>query len=271
MLLCVASFSSRGPNEKVPEIMKPDISAPGVNILAAYAPISPPSGLSEDKRSVNYNIISGTSMSCPHVAGVAAYVKSFHPDWSPAAVKSAIMTTAKPMNGSEDKEFAYGSGHVNPVEAVNPGLVYELSRDDYVEMLCNIGYNTSSLRKITGDNSTCGASPDRSLVKDFNYPALAVRVHLLQPFKASFRRTVTNVGFANSTYKANIVASSKINITVVPDVLSFKSLKEKQSFVVTVIGGKTPAKTIISSLLIWTDGTHYVKSSIIVDINIKYF
>ncbi|KAI4305424.1 hypothetical protein L6164_028792 [Bauhinia variegata] len=138
----IASFSSRGPNEKVPEIMKPDISAPGVNILAAYPPIYPPSHVDGDKRSVNYSIISGTSMSCPHVAGVAAYIKSFHPDWSPAAIKSAIMTTAKPMNSSEDKEFAYGSGHLNPIEAVNPGLVYELSRDDYVEMLCNIGYNT---------------------------------------------------------------------------------------------------------------------------------
>ncbi|KAI4305938.1 hypothetical protein L6164_029264 [Bauhinia variegata] len=79
----VASFSSRGPNEKVPEIMKPDKSAPGVNILAAYPPIYPPSHVDGDKRSVNYSILSGTSMSCPHVAGVAAYIKSFHPDWSP--------------------------------------------------------------------------------------------------------------------------------------------------------------------------------------------
>ncbi|KAI4305936.1 hypothetical protein L6164_029262 [Bauhinia variegata] len=116
----VASFSSHGPNQRVPEIMKPDISAPGVDILAAYPPRYP-----DAKRL--YSILSGTSMSCPHVAGVAAYIKSFHPDWSPAAIKSSIMTTAKPMNVSGDKEFAYGSGHLNPVEAVNPGLVYELS------------------------------------------------------------------------------------------------------------------------------------------------
>ncbi|KAI4305939.1 hypothetical protein L6164_029265 [Bauhinia variegata] len=171
------------------------------------------------------------------------------------------------MNSSEDKEFAYGSGHLNPIEAVNPGLVYELSRDDYVEMLCNIGYNTSKLRKITGDNSTCGVSPDRSLVRDLNYPALTIRVHPLQPFKVSFRRTVTNVGSANSTYEADIVPSSKVIITIIPHILSFKSLKEKQSFVVTIIGEKMLVKSIVSSSLIWTDETHHVRSPIIIDVN----
>ncbi|XP_061361024.1 subtilisin-like protease SBT4.3, partial [Gastrolobium bilobum] len=92
----VAEFSSRGPNNIVPEILKPDISAPGVDILAAFSPIGSPSDLPGDKRSVKYNILSGTSMSCPHVAGIATYLKSFHLDWSPAAIKSAIMTSAQP-------------------------------------------------------------------------------------------------------------------------------------------------------------------------------
>ncbi|PKI36528.1 hypothetical protein CRG98_043081 [Punica granatum] len=91
----VASFSSRGPNNMVADIMKPDISAPGVNILAAFLPLSSPSSSPSDKRSVNYNFLSGTSMAAPHVAGAAAYIKSFHPDWSPSAIKSAIMTTGK--------------------------------------------------------------------------------------------------------------------------------------------------------------------------------
>ncbi|MCI05047.1 subtilisin-like serine protease, partial [Trifolium medium] len=134
----IAIFSSRGPNSLVPEIMKPDISAPGVDILAAYSPLAPPSGDPDDKRKVKYNIISGTSMACPHVAGVAAYVKSFHPNWSPAAIKSAIMTTAKPINGTYNDmagEFAYGSGNVNPHQAVHPGLVYDITKQDYVQML----------------------------------------------------------------------------------------------------------------------------------------
>lgn len=73
--------------------MQPDVTAPGIEILAAFSPLASPSGDSGDNRSVNYNIISGTSFACPHVAGAAAYVKSLHPNWSPSAIKSALMTT----------------------------------------------------------------------------------------------------------------------------------------------------------------------------------
>ena len=71
-----------------------DIAAPGEEILAAYSPIVSPASSSQDKRCVKYNILSGTSISCPHAAGVAAYVKTFHPAWSASAIKSVIMTTS---------------------------------------------------------------------------------------------------------------------------------------------------------------------------------
>lgn len=74
-------------------LLQPDVVAPGVEILAAFSPMASPSGSLSDKRSVKYTILSGTSMSCPHVTGAAAYVKTFHPDWSPSAIKSALMTT----------------------------------------------------------------------------------------------------------------------------------------------------------------------------------
>lgn len=73
--------------------MQPDITAPGVEILAAYSPEASVSDYPSDKRSVKYKVLSGTSMSCPHAAGAAAYVKLAHPDWSPSAIKSALMTT----------------------------------------------------------------------------------------------------------------------------------------------------------------------------------
>ncbi|KAK1586714.1 hypothetical protein Q3G72_005374 [Acer saccharum] len=91
----VTRFSSRGPNVIVPEILKPDISAPGLNILAAYSAIAPAFDYSSDEGGVRYKMMSGTSMACPHVTGTAAYVKTFHPEWSPSAIKSAIMTTGK--------------------------------------------------------------------------------------------------------------------------------------------------------------------------------
>ncbi|GJV20735.1 subtilisin-like protease SBT5.3 [Tanacetum coccineum] len=86
----MAIFSSKGPNTITPDIIKPDITAPGVNILAAWSPLATERTAGN---SLNYNIISGTSMSCPHVSAVAALLKSVHPYWSPAAIKSAIMTT----------------------------------------------------------------------------------------------------------------------------------------------------------------------------------
>ena len=73
--------------------MQPDITAPGVNILAAWSPVATEATV--EHRSVDYNIISGTSMSCPHVTAVAAIIKSHHPHWGPAAIMSSIMTTGK--------------------------------------------------------------------------------------------------------------------------------------------------------------------------------
>ena len=77
--------------------LQPNVSAPGVNILAAWSPLASPTEKEEDTRAVPYNLNSGTSMACPHVTGVAAYIKTLHPSWSPAAIKSAIMTTGKPI------------------------------------------------------------------------------------------------------------------------------------------------------------------------------
>lgn len=75
--------------------VQPDLTAPGLNILAAYTNMTSLTGIESDSRVVKYNIMAGTSMSCPHASAAAAYVKSFHPNWSPAAIKSALMTTGE--------------------------------------------------------------------------------------------------------------------------------------------------------------------------------
>ncbi|KAG0466593.1 hypothetical protein HPP92_018173 [Vanilla planifolia] len=142
----VASFSSRGPNRITHNILKPDLAAPGVDILAAWPPIN------AEKESVSYNIISGTSMACPNVTAVAAYIKSFNPTWSPAAIQSELITTTYIMNSTKnaDAEFSYGAGNVNPVAALNPGLVYDADEGDYVKFLCGEG----TVANVRTPNST---------------------------------------------------------------------------------------------------------------------
>ncbi|XWS12445.1 hypothetical protein CRYUN_Cryun37aG0089400 [Craigia yunnanensis] len=94
----MAGFTSQGPNVVDPNILKPDITAPGLDILAAWSEASSPTKFPEDHRSVKYNFLSGTSMSCPHVSGAAALLRAIHSDWSIAAIKSALMTTTWTTN-----------------------------------------------------------------------------------------------------------------------------------------------------------------------------
>ncbi|KAL5101961.1 hypothetical protein RYX36_006288 [Vicia faba] len=89
----VASFFSRGPNTAISEILKPDLTAHGINILASWPSNLPILDILGETRKSEFDIKSGTSMSCPHESGAAAYVKSFHLTWSPAAILSALMTT----------------------------------------------------------------------------------------------------------------------------------------------------------------------------------
>ncbi|RID79266.1 hypothetical protein BRARA_A02017 [Brassica rapa] len=250
----VASYSSRGPNTLFSDILKPDITASGVNILAAYSPLGQ---TALPGQSVDYYFMSGTSMACPHAAGVAAYVKTFHPDWSASAVKSAIMTT--------EAEFAYGSGHVNPTAAVDPGLVYDIAKEDYLNMLCSLDYSAKGISTLAGGDFTC-SEKSKLTMRDLNYPSMTAKVPASSSSSdITFSRTVTNVGRNISTYKAKLTGNPKLSITVEPQTLSFKSSWEKKSFTVTV-SGKSLAQIsgIVSASLVWSDGSHNVRSPIVV-------
>ncbi|GLU04154.1 hypothetical protein SLE2022_213150 [Rubroshorea leprosula] len=276
----VAAFSSRGPNPITLEVLKPDIIAPGVNILAGWSGAVAPSELEEDKRRVKFNIISGTSMSCPHVSGIAALLKAAHPEWSPAAIRSALMTTAYSAykNGKSIQDvatgqpatpFAYGAGHVDPVEAFDPGLVYDTTVDDYLDFLCALGYTSSQIKRVTNRDFTCDSSKNYSLA-DFNYPSISVPLQSASGKKGGasvtstlkYSRTLTNVG-SPGTYEVSVVSQTKaMRILVEPASLSFNKKYEKKSYTVTFTAGSMQSGTASFASLVWSDGKHTVSSPI---------
>ena len=84
----------------MPLILQPNITAPGLNILAAWSEASSPTKLDGDHRVVQYNIMSGTSMTCPHVSAAAVLIKAAHPDWSSAAIMTTGKQTPQAIKGS---------------------------------------------------------------------------------------------------------------------------------------------------------------------------
>lgn len=201
--------SSRGPNGAALGLLKPDVAAPGVNILAGNtgAPMFGP-------KNQLYTYKTGTSMAAPHVAGLAALFKQQHPGWSPAAIKSALMTTARQdVIDEEDDQladvFGIGAGHVVPVRAQEPGLVYDAGFNDYLAFLCGLGErNIVSGQSETTCNElvAAGFNTDAS---QLNHASIAIGE--LKEARTIYR-TVTNVNEAASVYFAEIDMPEGIDV-----------------------------------------------------------
>ncbi|WVZ20476.1 hypothetical protein V8G54_007798 [Vigna mungo] len=281
----VASFSARGPNPVSPEILKPDVIAPGLNILAAWPSSIPPSSLPSDHRTTDFNILSGTSMACPHVSGLAALLKAAHPDWSPAAIRSALITTAYTLDngggggtlldestGNASSVFDYGAGHVHPEKAINPGLVYDISTYDYVDFLCNSNYTAHNIRVITRKAADCSGAKRAGHAANLNYPSLSAvfQQYGKQGSRMSthFIRTVTNVGDPNSLYKVIVAAPADTEVTVEPDTLAFRRLGQKLNFLVRVqtreVKLSPGSSTVKTGSIIWSDAKHTVTTPLVV-------
>uniref|UniRef100_A0ACD5X0Q3 Uncharacterized protein n=1 Tax=Avena sativa TaxID=4498 RepID=A0ACD5X0Q3_AVESA len=259
----VAWFSSRGPSNIAPGILKPDILAPGLNILAAWPPkTKSATGL--------FNIISGTSMSTPHVSGVVALVKSLHPDWSPAAIKSAILTTADAVNSTggpilDEKHgkadaCATGAGHVNPARAADPGLVYDITADEFAAYMCWVQSPDAMAASLMGSSLPCADLPNITEAQ-LNYPTIAVP---LRPKPFTVNRTVTNVGPAESTYTVKVEAPATLSVHVSPQTLCFTKVGEKKVFSVSVTDHGVPEEELIAEgSLSWVSEKHVVRSPVV--------
>ncbi|URD82750.1 subtilisin-like protease [Musa troglodytarum] len=253
----VASFSSRGPSQITPGILKPDIIGPGVNILAGW-------------NSQAFALLSGTSMSCPHLSGIAALIKKAHPGWSPAAIKSAIMTTASvtdntggPILDEQHRPadlFAVGAGHVNARQAIDPGLVYDLTPEDYVPYLCGLGYNDSAVSALTRKPVRCSSLKSISQ-GELNYPSISVTLQANSWKSVSYTRTVTNVGKPTSIYAVKVDMPKGVSASVTPTTLSFEKVNQKKSFSISFrrSGGRSGR---VGGQLRWVSRKHVVRSPI---------
>jgi subtilisin family serine protease len=249
----MASFSSRGPNGLSADIIKPDVTAPGVNILAGNTP-TPESGSPGEL----FQSLSGTSMSSPHVAGVFALIKQAHPDWSAAMAKSALMTTSRQDVTREDattaaNPFDMGAGHIAPGERVHkgsafqPGLVYDAGLFEYAAFTC--GADLAVFSSGTCDFlESVGVPTDPS---DLNIPSIGIAE---VPGSQTVIRTVTSVAPGNRTFTASVDAPAGYEVTVNPS--SFK-LKTGQSltYEVTVTNVSATPETWAFGSLTWEEKT----------------
>ncbi|KAK7847090.1 subtilisin-like protease sbt5.4 [Quercus suber] len=281
----MAAFSSRGPSNIEPTILKPDITGPGVSILAAFTEAVSPTGLHNDKRRFPYSILSGTSMSCPHVLALLAFSKHgtltgvnilfkfilqiLHAAksekchtflFTTSNLSISVFNSSKTRDNTrksildsstlEATPFAYGSGHVNPNSAMDPGLVYDATTEDYLNFLCAQALFMS----------------DRYSLEDFNYPSIAVPD--IQARKVTLTRTVTNVG-SPGTYKVRVRQPFAVFVTVKPSVLEFKTTGEKKTFQVIITPNFAKLGTragYVFGDMIWSDGKHKVRSPIAVNL-----
>ncbi|KAG9145089.1 hypothetical protein Leryth_008896 [Lithospermum erythrorhizon] len=259
----ITHFSSRGPNLASPGILKPDTVGPGLSILAAWPDLK-----NNTHTKSTFSMDTGTSMACPHLSGVAALLKRSHPDWSPAAIKSAIMTTADTLNRNgnqimdERKKpanvFALGAGHVYPFSGNDPGLVYDIQPKDYIPYLCGLGYNDTQVRMIVQENVKCStitSIPEAQL----NYPSFSVKLHSGHKV---YTRTVTNVGEANSTYGHVINNVPGVDIELSPTQLVFTKVNQKLTYQITFRRkSSTPAaSSYVEGAIIWVSEHHDVRS-----------
>ncbi|XP_020671751.2 subtilisin-like protease SBT1.7 [Dendrobium catenatum] len=269
----VGSFSGRGPSLRNGGIIKPNVIAPGVNILAAW-----PFDIVINHTSTHekFSFQFGASMATPHVAGLVALLKSNHPTWSAAAIKSAIMTTArttdnegKPItdqaDGKKAKVFATGSGLIDPEAANNPGLIYDIQPHDYIRYLCGLGlFDDKKINAIVRGKITC--STIRSIkAEELNYPSIGVSLGASSAPK-TVSRTVTNVGDAGTTYTVDFDDPKGVNIVVSPKVLRFNKVGETKSFNITLSFKSVPlpAGEVSEGKLSWVSGKYLVRIPIAV-------
>ena len=257
-------FSSRGPNAVAPDIIKPDVTAPGIQILAGNSPFPDPHFYPGEL----FQAIAGTSMSSPHVAGIFALLKQAHPEWSPAAAKSALMTTSYQNVLDNDRKsdadpFAMGAGHVDPGGkwrsngSINkPGLIYDAGYFDYLGFLCDAGPEVFADPAGTCSYLDSNGIPTKAY--DLNYPSIGVAE---VPGSQTVSRTVTSVADRRTIFRAQVKAPKGYQVSVEPKILVLNP-GESATFEVTFVNKNAPIGEWRFGSLTWKGSGYNVYSPI---------
>jgi hypothetical protein len=166
--------------------------------------------------------------------------------------EEAVLDSATP--------FAYGAGHVQPNHAADPGLIYDLTVNDYLNFLCARGASQKLIRRFSGGAYAC---PNSFRLTDFNYPSISVPN--LPARSVTVTRTVTNVGSPNTSYVVRVNEPAGVLVSVNPKILTFKAVGEKKTFKATLMpNGTSTIMDYVFGELVWSDGKHHVRSPIAV-------
>ncbi|KAJ8477197.1 hypothetical protein OPV22_020924 [Ensete ventricosum] len=269
----VASFSSRGPALTNGGILKPDVLAPGVNILAAW-PFKVGPHLTSTPEPT-FNFLSGTSMAAPHVSGIVALIKTKHPEWSPSAIQSAIITSAiiLDLDGNYIVDeytnttaviFAIGAGQVNPSGAVDPGLIYEINPNDYTGYLCGLGYTNKEVTALVGRKVKC-CKVRHIDAQQLNTPSLVVDISSDSMEVIILERTAKNVGDVAEDYRAQITAPPGVTVELSIYELRFWRPGQEVSFQIRIRVNSTVSagsSSFSGGKLEWISDKHVVTSPI---------
>ncbi|KAE8656888.1 putative ribose-5-phosphate isomerase-like isoform X1 [Hibiscus syriacus] len=235
----VMYYSARGPDPEDSflddaDIMKPNLIAPGNMIWAAWSSLGTDS---VEFQGESFAMMSGTSMVASHIAGLAALIKQKFPHFSPAAIASALSTTATlydnsggpimaqrayanpNVNQSPATPFDMGSGFVNATSALDPGLILDSSK-----AFCFVVLNYTGQDRWAY-NSTVGSA-------DLNLPSITI-ARLNQ--SKTVEKTVSNIA-GNETYRIGWSAPYGVSVKVTPAHF-FIGMEEKQ--VLTILFNAT--------------------------------
>jgi subtilisin family serine protease len=249
----LGEFSARGPARPEPDFVKPDVTAPGVEIFAGHTP-SVANGLKGEY----YQYLSGTSMSAPETAGIAALLKEANPDWTPARIKSALTTSAQTGVRREDgttpaTPFDAGAGHIDPNRAIDPGLVFESGLLEHTAYLCGLQPPPFP----SADCAILATAGYSTLPRDVNVASIGVS-RLVSGDRVL--RRVTNVG-APGTYAPAVDAPPGLELSVQPASLSLDT-GQTAEFAVSFQRRGAPLDLWSFGRITWSDGIHAVVSPI---------